>query len=154
MHLVQSRNMCWEALNPTPIPGLSIIHSVCRQFSVFKRLSTFSCPMTSGLAGIMANKHSVTWLGNLNPFYFLLKAELQPLGLRSRAQDHYGLKWRRGDPEILMELSCINLKGAAAGEKEGNPQEEKKKKRENDMSDERWLLRCEDECREGTGFSS
>lgn len=28
-----------------------------------------------------------------------------------------------------MELSCINLKGAAAGEKEGNPQEEEKKEK-------------------------
>lgn len=49
-----------------------------------------------------------------------------------------------------MELSCINLKGAAAKEKEGNPQE---KKRETEIKDERRLLRCEAECRKGTGFS-
>lgn len=80
------------------IPGLSIIRSVCQQFSVFKRLSTFSCPMTSGLAMIIANKHSVTWIGNLKPFYFLLKAKLQPLNTGPRGAGALRAETKQGRP--------------------------------------------------------
>lgn len=70
----------------------------------------------------MSNKHGATWIGNLKPSYFLLKA--QAVAIRTGPQGAGALQaeMKQGrPPEILMELSWINLKGAAAEKKEGNP---------------------------------
>lgn len=46
----------------------------------------------------MANKHSVTLAGNLKPSYFLLKAELQPLGPSPKGAGALRAEMKEGRP--------------------------------------------------------